>query len=214
MSEHIENIENNELDTHINDNFNVNQQEQNMIDKAIEHVNSNTATEEEKLIIKLWKIGNFTTSIDKIFGDIQPLDTQDENIKQSFINLENAFINTYNTIHKFCGNCPAYTFDNIIQYLSDVYISKIEEKRWSQPSRTFILLDLIRGEMENDKWYTIEDIWNILRTNYPKYKDILKRENIGLLLNTCVQEGYFEEKKDVSRGKTLKRYLKKTKKNI
>lgn len=211
MTEHTENNTNNELDTHIiDDNFNMIQSEQGIIDRAKEHILSGTATEEDKLIVKLLNIGNFTTSVDRIFGNIQPLDIQDKNIKQSFIDLENAFVNTYNTIYKSCGNCPAYTFDNIIQYLSDVYIEKIEEKN-TRPSRTFVLLELIRKEMESDKWYTIEEMWNII--DYQKYKEILKLGGMGLLLNACVQEGYFEEKRELSKiGKTLKRYFKKTEK--
>ena len=211
MSEQIENNEYNERDErdeHSSDNINAEQQEQNIIERSIKHVDSNTATEEEKLIVKLWKIGNFTTSINEIFDDIFPLNTKDSNIKNSFVNLENAFVNTYNTIYKSCGNSPVYACDTILQYLSDVFIGKIEEKN-KKPSRTFVLLNFIRNEMEDDKWYTIEEMWNII--DLPEYREILKIGNIGLLLNACVQEGYFEEKRNISRGgKTLKRHFKKT----
>ena len=175
MLEQIDNINHNEQDEYSSDNINAEQQEQNIIERSIKHVDSNTATEEEKLIVKLWKIGNFTTSINEIYDDILPLNTEDSNIKNSFSNLENAFVNTYNTIYKSCGNSPVYACDTILQYLSDVFISKIEEKN-KKPSRTFVLLNLIRNEMESDKWYTIEEMWNII--DIPEYKEILKIGNI------------------------------------
>lgn len=181
--------------------------EKNIIDKAMMHMKTNTATNEEKLLVKLYKNSRLEKSLDKIYDEIQPLNVKDTNIKNAFIDLENAFRKTFNTIYHNCGNCSEYAIDILIEYLEDVLIGKCSDKK-ENPSKTFILLDVIRDEMEKDKWYSINDMIDIIKNEYSQYDNILNKNSLNLLINMCVQEGYFEVMEDSKKP----RYFKKTEK--
>lgn len=188
--------------------------EKQIINSAIQHVKSNTASKEEKLLVKLY-LDKTTKFIDDIFYNISPKDSKSDNIVECFQELENSYRKVYNILYEHCGMYDDYVNDFLFDYLADVYINKLPTFDKKHPTRTFILLVVIRNEMESGKWYTLNDMLDIIKNEYPEYDGIIKKENFMLLVTACEQEGFFEskEEKHMPRGKVIKRYFKKTDKD-
>lgn len=189
--------------------------EKDIIDRALQHVNSNVATDEEKLIVKLYKCDTMESILDKIHDDIQLSHESCKDIKQAFLDMENAWEKLFNTIYPYCGKCDEYACSVLFSFLEDTLINKFSSNKNNCVSRTFVLLGIIRDEMKEGQWYSMNEMYNIIIKKYPEYKGILLRENMNLILTACVQEKYFEEKREGNsspRGKTRRRYFKKTNK--
>lgn len=183
--------------------------EENILNNARMHVKSHTATKEEELLVKITSLYKFEKYLDMIHNEITlPNHFKEyESIKKAFFDFEYAWRKLYDIISPYCGNCDEYTFDLLYSYLEDTLINKFNSEK--KPSRTVILLGIIREEMEEGKWYTITDIFEILKS-YPEYNKIFNRNNIGILLQVCTEEGYFIDNMNGrihNYKKTNKKYL-------
>lgn len=183
--------------------------ERNIINKSIKHVQSNVATKEERLLVKLYRCSTLESSLDKLHEEIViPNEKENTTIKKAFYDLENTWSNAFYCLRKYCG-CDEYTIDLLYSFLQDTLIGKI--KSTQKISKIFIVLDIIRESMEPECWYTMNDMFNMTKKNYTEYSDILKRENMGVLMTLYVEEGYFEEKREGRRYRNGQaRYFKKT----
>lgn len=189
--------------------------EQNLIKRAILHMKTHTATKEEQLLVKMYKMSKFQSALDKIYDEITPIDNSTYNLKDAFTNFENAFITTYNAIYPLCGNCIEYTMDNLYDYMGEVLTGKMNQNMINsqKPTKTFILLDIIRDEMDDDKWYSMSEMYDLLNKYYPEYNGILKRENMMIIVEKCIADGYFDvfvQTNGGKNGKINKRLFKKT----
>lgn len=192
--------------------------EKNIIKKALLHTRTNTASKEEKIIAKLCEYNKLQIDLNKIYDEIILTDTKDKAVKQAFQDLENAYRKAYNAIYDNYGRYHGYAFQVIIEYLQDVYVDKFtsldKENNNKIPTKTFILLELVRNEMTDD-WYSLTEIYKIVKEVYPEYSSVLTRQNINLMINYFTEDGYFEEKREapIRRPEMVRhRYFRKTKK--
>lgn len=171
--------------------------ENNILMKAKMHVESHTATKEEQLLIKLKKCLMLEKGLDKLYDEAELLDSTNLNeltLKMAFSEFLTACQKLFSVLYPHCGYCDEYVIDIMHEYFRDISINKVSKNVSvkNEPSETFLILDVIRDNMKKEQWYTINEMYDFLK-DYPEYKKILKRKNMSLLLDYCVQEGYFIE---------------------
>ena len=189
----------------------MNKAEKHIIEIALEKVKNEDATEEQKIIVQLYNANSLRESLDCIYNTIKPLNTKDKTIKKTFENFECAIQRTYNTLYEHCGYSDQYTVANIIEYVQDFLVEKIDNSLKNNPSKKFILLTS-REEMDENKWYSLREIVDIINSNNIDYNGLINKHNIALLMDECVEEEYFIEEERKTRGtryfmKTNKEYM-------
>ena len=121
----------------------MNKAEKHIIEIALEKVKNEEATEEQKIIVQLYNANSLRESLDCVYNTIKPLNTRDKTIKETFENFEYAIQRTYNTLYEYCGYSYQYTVANIIEYIQDFLVEKIDNSLKNNPSKKFMLLTSI-----------------------------------------------------------------------
>lgn len=173
----------------------MNKSEKHIIENAIQKVSEGTATEEQKILVELYNAYSLKESLSSVYNKITPIDTKNNGIKEVLENFENSIKSVFNILYDYCGSSYSYTVDNIIEYALDVLTEKVRKPCSFQKERLRKLFKIItcRQYMNEGTWYTLGDIIDIIRT-HDENDEIIKRQNLRLLIADCVDLGYFIEK--------------------
>lgn len=165
-----------------------------IIDRAIKNLKNGIATDEEKVIVKLYKHVTLERGFNNIYDHLKLPEWHDESIHNAFNDFEISLKKLYNTIRPFCGNYDQYTIELIYSYIDDFMINKTQ--KYTNPTAKFILYVVIRDEMDYGKYYSTKMLLDILKNSYPQYLRSITYQKMRLLLELGVQEGYFVKEID------------------
>ena len=192
----------------------MNELENGIINAAKNAVETKTASELQKVIAKMYDMLLLQESIDKVYNKIKPINIDEIGIEEIFQNYENSLKKLFDTLYDYCGSSYIYTCDTIIDYTECFLMDKIKlNNKYLSLRRLFILITC-RKYMEEDKWYSINDIIDLIY-NADEYDIAIPKQNINLLMKDCVEKGYFVEKdRECKMGTVGRLYFKKTDKKF
>lgn len=194
----------------------MNNSEKHIIENAVQKVSDGTATEEQKILAELYNAYSLRESLTSVYNKINPVDVENNDIKETFETFENSIKSTFDVLYDYCGSSYSYTVDNIMEYVSDVLTEKVRKPYEPKKEKLRNLFKIItcRQYMSDETWYTLSDIIDIIRT-HDEDDETIKRQNLRLLITDCIDRGYFIEKdREHNHGIGGTRYFMKTNKEF